>query len=230
MRQPVRSLDALDTAQDAALLMSQHGFRHVPVTREGRLVGMVSERDLFALQRGSLQQVSTAIRRAQDLGALQAAAAGIRSFAQRLLAQGVQARQTTQLISHLNDLLTQQLLSCEARDAGVDLQRLCWVALGSEGRGEQTIATDQDNALVLPDASNPGKYRSSQYDKHGLYTHETFATADAALAQLIKDGFTEHAPGSMDELSQTETWRQGMEAAFQRQAEDLEYRRRRRAA
>lgn len=85
-------------------------------------------------------------------------------------------------------------------------------------------------ALVLPDASNPGKYRSSQYDKHGLYTHETFATADAALAQLIKDGFTEHAPGSMDELSQTETWRQGMEAAFQRQAEDLEYRRRRRAA
>jgi CBS domain-containing protein len=157
MRQPVRSLDALDTAQDAALLMSQYGFRHVPVTREGRLVGMVSERDLFALQRGSLQQVSTAIRRAQDLGALQAAAAGIRSFAQRLLAQGVQARQTTQLISHLNDLLTQQLLSCEARDAGVDLQRLCWVALGSEGRGEQTIATDQDNALVLPDATDPAE-------------------------------------------------------------------------
>ncbi len=151
MRQPVRTLDHHATAQDAALLMSQHGIRHVPVTRDGRLVGVVSERDLFALQRASLQQVSGRIRRAQDLAGLQSAAADIRSFARQLLAQGVQSRQLTELISHLNDLLTQRLLVLQADAGGVDLQRLCWVALGSEGRNEQTIATDQDNALVVPD-------------------------------------------------------------------------------
>ncbi len=151
MRQPVRTLDHRATAQDAALLMSQHGIRHVPVTRDGRLVGVVSERDLFALQRASLQQVSGRIRRAQDLAGLQSAAADIRSFARQLLAQGVQSRQLTELISHLNDLLTQRLLVLQADAGGVDLQRLCWVALGSEGRNEQTIATDQDNALVVPD-------------------------------------------------------------------------------
>jgi CBS domain-containing protein len=67
------------------------------------------------------------------------------------LTQGVQSRQITELISHLNDLLTRRLLTLKAQAHGVDLQRLCWLALGSEGRGEQTIATDQDNALLLPD-------------------------------------------------------------------------------
>ena len=54
MVQPVFSLEHTATAQDAALLMSREGIRHVPVTRDGRLAGIVSERDLFALQRLSL--------------------------------------------------------------------------------------------------------------------------------------------------------------------------------
>ena len=151
MQAPVRSLTDQHTAQDAALVMSEYAIRHVPVTRDGRVMGMVSERDLFALQRASLQQVSARIHRAQDLPALQVAAADIRALARSLLMQGVQARQITELISHLNDLLTRRLLALQAQIHGVDLQRLCWLALGSEGRGEQTIATDQDNALLLPD-------------------------------------------------------------------------------
>ncbi len=151
MQSPVRSLTDQHTAQDAALVMSEHGIRHVPVTRDGQVIGMVSERDLFALQRASVQQVSARIHRAQDLPALQVAAADIRELARGLLMQGVQARQITELITHLNDLLTRRLLALQAQAHGVDLQRLCWLALGSEGRGEQTIATDQDNALLLPD-------------------------------------------------------------------------------
>lgn len=151
MRSPVRSLDESASAQDAALLMTGHGIRHVPVTREGRLVGVVSERDLFALQRTSLQQVGASLRRARSPDELPPAADGIRRLARQLLGQGVQSHQLTQLVSHLNDLLTQRLLQLTAQAAGVDLQRLCWVALGSEGRGEQTIATDQDNALLVTD-------------------------------------------------------------------------------
>ena len=48
MVHPVHSLTATDTAHDAALLMSRHGVRHVPVTRDGVAIGLVSERDLFA--------------------------------------------------------------------------------------------------------------------------------------------------------------------------------------
>jgi CBS domain-containing protein len=148
---PVHALTHQHTAGDAALLMSRHGIRHVPVTRDGVLAGVVSERDLFALQRLSLQQVSASIRNARDLGTLKLVAQDIRRFARNLVSQGVQARQLTALISHLNDVLTQRLLDLQAASHGVALDRICWLALGSEGRGEQTIATDQDNALILPD-------------------------------------------------------------------------------
>lgn len=151
MVQPVHVLTAAHTAQDAALLMSRHGIRHLPVTRDGAVVGVVSERDLFAMQRLSLKQVSTAIRGAADVATLKLVAQDIRRFARNLLSQGVQARQLTALVSHLNDVLTQRLLDLLAPRHGVALESLCWLALGSEGRSEQTVATDQDNALILPD-------------------------------------------------------------------------------
>lgn len=153
---PVHALETDRSAQEAALLMSSKGIRHVPVTRAGRLVGVVSERDLYALQRLSLSQVSDRIRQAQDVAALQEAATDIRRFARHLLGQGVQAQQLTQLISHLNDVLTVRLVELKAAEHGVDPQGFCWIALGSEGRSEQTIATDQDNALiVLREADKP---------------------------------------------------------------------------
>ena len=161
MAQPVHTLDVGQTAQDAALLMSRHGIRHVPVTRAGAVVGLVSERDLFAMQRLSLKQVSTAIRAAGDVATLRLVAQDIRRFARNLLSQGVQARQLTTLISHLNDVLTARLLELLAPRHGVSLERVCWLALGSEGRGEQTIATDQDNALVLPDDCSGEEQRAA---------------------------------------------------------------------
>ena len=161
MVHPVHSLTQEHTAQDAALLMSRHGVRHLPVTRDGVAVGIVSERDLFSMQKLSLKQVSTALRSAADVAGLQTLALDIRRFARGLLAQGVQARQLTALISHLNDVLTERLLGIKAREHGLALHRVCWLALGSEGRSEQTIATDQDNALILPDDVSP--VQRSQY-------------------------------------------------------------------
>jgi CBS domain-containing protein len=150
MSAPVVTLGVEQTAQDAALAMSRHGIRHLPVTdASGRVVGILSERDLFALQRLSLKQVSTAIRAAPDLTTLRTVAQDIRRFARNLLGQGVGARQLTELISHLNDVLTERLVALVAGARGVELGRACWLAFGSEGRSEQTIATDQDNGIVF---------------------------------------------------------------------------------
>ena len=158
MSQPLQCLSTAQTLQEAVLLMSRHGIRHVPITEDGRLVSIVSERDLFALQRLSLKQVSTQIRAAADLPALQAVAGQIRRLAGQLMGQGVQARQITELISHLNDLLTERLVQITAQRHGLDLARACWLAFGSEGRGEQTVATDQDNGLVF-DSDDPERDR-----------------------------------------------------------------------
>lgn len=160
MTSPILTLTVQDTAQDAALLMSRHTIRHVPVTRNGAVVGMVSERDLFAMQRMSIHRVSSTIRSAKDEAALVESAQQIRAFARHLIVQGVAARQLTQLISHLNDLLTERLVLMKAQAHGVDMQQACWLAFGSEGRSEQTISTDQDNGLVfLSDDAQPDRAR-----------------------------------------------------------------------
>jgi CBS domain-containing protein len=159
MSTPVASLNTEHTLQDAALLMSQGGIRQIPVLSDGRVVNVVSQRDLFGLQRLSLKNLGSGIRAAADVATLKGLAADIRDFARNLLGQGVQARQLTELISHLNDLLTTRLVQLMAAQHRVDLSRACWLTFGSEGRGEQTVATDQDNGLVFasenPDLDRP---------------------------------------------------------------------------
>lgn len=156
MSTPVQVLPGDATAADAVLLMAEHSIRHLPVLDGGpprRLVGVVSERDLFALQRLTVSQVTTAIRRADSVEALAARAADVRRLSHHLVAQGVGSGPLTRLISRLNDQLTRQLLAIGAARHGVDTASFCWVAFGSEGREEQTIATDQDNGIVYDRAT-----------------------------------------------------------------------------
>jgi CBS domain-containing protein len=152
MTRKVLTLDADETAADATLLMAEHSIRHIPVVRKvdgkTRVAGVVSERDLFALQRLSVRQLAVAIRRSEDVDALVVAAADVRRLSHHLVAQGVAAAQLTRLISHLNDQLTVRLLTLGTQRFALDPQSFCWLSFGSEGRGEQTIATDQDNGIL----------------------------------------------------------------------------------
>lgn len=200
MVSPVHTLTHEHTAEDAALLMSRHGIRHVPITRNGRAVGIVSERDLFAMQRLSLKQLSSSLRAAADIQMLQAGAQDIRRFARNLLSQGVQARQLTALISHLNDVLTERLLSLMADKHEIDISRICWLALGSEGRGEQTIATDQDNALILADGIT-----ENELERVLVFAREVNQALDDCGYPLCKGGVMAGNPSCCLTLTQ---WRE----------------------
>ena len=140
-------------AHEAALMMAKHGFRHVLVVENGKLVGLVSEKDLFALQRVGLRQIGSAIRHAVTPEELQQGAADIRRMAHNMMAQGVAPEQLTQFISAFNDLLTARVVELECKASGLIgtplHDGLCWMALGSEGRFEQTLNTDQDNAIIF---------------------------------------------------------------------------------
>ncbi|MBN8505424.1 MAG: CBS domain-containing protein [Burkholderiales bacterium] len=177
MSAPVRTLSSHHTAQDAALLMSRHTLRHVPVVEEGRLVGIVSERDLFAHSRLSVQRVGSELRAADSVEAVIELAPRIRELSSLLAGQGLGARTLTGLIAHLNDLLTERLVLLHAEQLGLDMTQACWLAFGSEGRGEQTIATDQDNGIVF--ASNDVERDRPQW----------LALGAAVCASLDRAGF-----------------------------------------
>jgi CBS domain-containing protein len=138
------------TAYDAMLAMATHGIRHVLVTdHAGCLTGVVSERDLFALQRVGLRQIRQAIEAAPDIAALQQSAADVRQLAFNMLAQGIGAEQLTQFISALNDALTRRVIQLNLEKHSFEGIDWAWLAFGSEGRDDQTFSTDQDNGIVF---------------------------------------------------------------------------------
>jgi CBS domain-containing protein len=153
MSTKLQTLPPQSLAHEAALLMAKHGFRHVLVVENHKLVGLVSEKDLFALQRVGLRQIGTTIRHADTTEVLKQGAADIRSMAHNMMAQGVAPEQLTQFISTFNDLLTARVVELECKASGILgtplHDGLCWMALGSEGRFEQTLNTDQDNAIIF---------------------------------------------------------------------------------
>jgi CBS domain-containing protein len=110
--------------------------------------GVVSERDLFALPRLGVRRTMERVRGARELGELVEAAGDIRRLARHLLAQGMAAGPLTETVSALNDTLTRRVIEL-AREARALPGQWCWLALGSEGRMEQTLVTDQDNALIM---------------------------------------------------------------------------------
>lgn len=150
------------TAMEAALAMARRLIHHVVVTTvEGRILGVVSEKDLFALQRLGVGNIAAGLAEAQDLETLVVASNDIRQLARMLMAQGLEAEQLTRLVSELNDQLAQRILYLAFADAGLEDISWCWLALGSEGRYEQTLLTDQDNGLIfaLPEGSTPDAMR-----------------------------------------------------------------------
>ncbi len=151
MTRALHTLPAAASGAEAAMLMVKWGIRHVLVVDEDRLLGVVAERDLFALSRLSMRAIADSIDIAQDFKDIKNAAAGMRRLERNMLAQGVGTENLTQLIATLNDKLSCRAI--ELQSAWHDLSGIdwCWIALGSEGRREQTFATDQDNGIIFRD-------------------------------------------------------------------------------
>lgn len=172
------TLPASATAYEAMHVMAERGVRQIAVVEHGRLIGMVSERDLFALQRVSMRQVNEGLHSADTLDKLKRAGDDIRLLTQNLLAQGVGAEPLTRTIAALNDALSRRVIDLVLERHDLSDFSWCWLALGSEGRGEQTFATDQDNALL-------------------------FSAADAAEAALRRErliGFAHEVNAALDAL------------------------------
>lgn len=185
MTSPLVTLTPEVSAYQAMVTMVRHGMRHVVIVDDGKLVGMVSVNDLFNLQRLGVMEISGAIQSATEIDALRAVAADIRKLAGNMIAKGVGAEPLTQLISSLNDLLTIRIIEVVRARHELPEAKICWLALGSEGRYEQTISTDQDNGLIF-DA--PGIPASEARQALLPFAREVNETLDACGFPLCKGG------------------------------------------
>jgi CBS domain-containing protein len=160
VREPL-TLPAHTPSYEAALMMLEHNIRHVLVTDDERLIGVVSERALFSLQRLGLGELTMEIRLAGDIGKLAELAGRVRRLTRTMVEEGVAAERLTLFVSVLNDRISERIIDLVRKRHPFDRIGWCWLAFGSEGRLEQTFATDQDNGLlfVAHDGSSPAQLR-----------------------------------------------------------------------
>ncbi|MEL7024173.1 MAG: DUF294 nucleotidyltransferase-like domain-containing protein [Pseudomonadota bacterium] len=149
------TLDVESMAFEAALTMMQNNIHHVPVVREGELVGMVSRSDFMRLEtEHPLYLIS-------DLGK-QSTTEGLVAVCERLpglvagqIDGGVSGEQLGKFITTVTDTVTRQLIQIAKTRLGPPPCGFAWVAMGSQGRAEQSAKSDQDNALVLAEGATP---------------------------------------------------------------------------
>lgn len=137
-------------AYEAALLMARHSRDHICVVDgRDRLVGVLSERDLFSLQRVGLVSLSRAIARAKRIAELARLGGDIHRLVEQMIAQGASVEQLNRIITELNDGITQRVIDLCLAEHG-EAPAFTWLSFGSEGRIEQTLKTDQDNGMLFP--------------------------------------------------------------------------------
>lgn len=186
------TLDGDAHAYEAAMVMMQNNIHHLPIVAEGKLLGMVARSDFMRLEtEHPLYLVS-------DIGK-QTTAGGVAQVCQRmpaLIIGQIEADTSGELlgkfITMVTDTATRQLIRIAEAEHGPPPCEYAWVALGSQGRSEQSAKSDQDNALVLSDDAT-----------------EADDAYFAAIAKVVNDGLDAcgyvYCPG--DVMASNPKWR-----------------------
>jgi PAS domain S-box-containing protein len=154
MSAPVVSISQRALVYEAVLLMQDRGIRHLAVRDEQeRIVGMVRSKDLIRFERYSASVLSHQLRKARSVDELSVAHRRLPVLVKGLLDGGTNTRIVTRIITNVSDATVNRLIDLATARLGPPPVPFAFLALGSEGRGEQTLVTDQDNALVYLDPS-----------------------------------------------------------------------------
>ncbi|QII99463.1 CBS domain-containing protein [Stutzerimonas balearica] len=137
------------TAFDAAIAMTERHIAHVCVVKNGLLCGVISERDLFSLQRVDLVHLAQTIRHADRVESLVLIRSRIKQLVDNMLAHGASSTQITHIITLLNDHTVSRVIELAIEALGDPGIEFTWLCFGSEGRREQTLHTDQDNGMLF---------------------------------------------------------------------------------
>ncbi|WP_296269868.1 putative nucleotidyltransferase substrate binding domain-containing protein [Pseudomonas sp. UBA6323] len=137
------------SAFDAAIAMTERHIAHVCLVEHEKLRGVISERDLFSLQRVDLVHLARTIRHAGKVETLAGLRSDIRLLVDRMLAHGASSTQITHIVTLLNDHTVCRVIELTLEEMGDPGIPFTWLCFGSEGRREQTLHTDQDNGILF---------------------------------------------------------------------------------
>jgi CBS domain-containing protein len=162
MASPVITVAENVSLAEAQLLLLKHNVSHLCVTQDGsektEIKGVISQRDLIVAQASNPGVLIKEIKRSKNAADLK----GVRNKLTELIQTSIQKNIP---LMHVNNIAGEITLAIIRRsvelailDMGSPPARYAWLSIGSQGRKEQLLMTDQDSILVFEDVS-PEKYR-----------------------------------------------------------------------
>lgn len=151
MSSPVLTLPADSLAFEGLMLMVEHNIHHIPITEDGQITSVVTHTELLRQQSRSPLLLPRMLEQASTAEDLRHYTAQVQATGSSLLQEGARISDIGRMVAIANDALLVHLLREAEAELGKPPCPYAWLVLGSGGRFEQTVRTDQDNALVYAD-------------------------------------------------------------------------------
>jgi CBS domain-containing protein len=152
-----RTVAAAARIYEAWAALLDAGVQHLPIVRGAEIIGVLTSNDLLRCSGQGPMAVLRRVERLASRASLPGYAGTVAEMASALVAGGLDATVLAGFVARLNDALVDRIVRLAEADLGPPPCRWAWLALGSEGRMEQTLLTDQDNALVWEDEGDEAR-------------------------------------------------------------------------
>jgi CBS domain-containing protein len=154
MDNPIVAINTQAYVYEAILLMFQTKTRYLLLEENGHYRGMISRNKLLSEQAQSPFVFIQSVKLAQSIDELRSKWQKVPEIVTQLLGRGVKAEIVNQVITTVADTIALKVIEEVIAGMGTPPAKFVFMVLGSEGRKEQTLKTDQDNAIIYEDKAN----------------------------------------------------------------------------
>lgn len=163
MDNPIVSISTQAYVYEAILLMFRTKTRYLLVEENGQYLGFLSRNKLLSDQAQSPFMFIQSVKLAQSVQELKRKWEKVPEIVYQLLDRGVKPEIVNQVITTVSDTIALKVIEGVIEEMGNPPAKFVFMVLGSEGRKEQTLNTDQDNAIIYEDKANEQRELVREY-------------------------------------------------------------------
>jgi len=187
MTSPLVSVPSQALIFESMMEMMQKNIKHLAIRdSKGKVVGVITNRDLLKAQGQSPFFIVREIAQARFVNQIVQVHRQVPQLIQALINTGAKAQNVTRFLTTVSDSILKKLIGFAINEMGPPPARFVFMILGSEGRKEQTLKTDQDNAIIIEDL--PAKAAKAAMNYFLKFSEKVCGWLDEVGYDLCKGG------------------------------------------
>jgi PAS domain S-box-containing protein len=158
MSAPIITISENALMFESLLLMKERGVRHLPLSdNNGKISGIITNNEIIEIQQYSASILVQEINTAKSVDELIDCSRNLLQLVKYFVESGISAPNITRIIGAVNDAVANKFIQFAIQRLGPPPIKFAFLVLGSQGREEQTLITDQDNAIVYENSDLDAK-------------------------------------------------------------------------